>query len=107
MIIYIMSKKKKHREKLDEFLQKYKTKEGEESTHLRIPNVNLGVYGGKWCIKGKEALKKFSNSSWTLGILVDPPTSTISSICPLSSLASRNAFSTGTMHPLNKSSHRD
>ena len=54
-----MSKKKKHREKLDEFLQKYKTKEGEESTHLRIPNVNMGVYGGKWCIKGKEALKKF------------------------------------------------
>ena len=56
-----MSKRKKRKLKLDEFLQKYKTKEGEESTHLRIPDPNCGVYGGKWCIKGKKALKEFCN----------------------------------------------
>lgn len=46
--------------KLDEFLQKYKTKEGEVSTHLRIPNQALGIYGGKWHITKKSDLEKFN-----------------------------------------------
>merc|ERR1711963_1257641 len=48
-------------------------------------------------------LKKSDKSFWILGILVDPPTKTISSIELLSILASRKAFSTGSSVPLNKS----
>lgn len=46
--------------KLDEFLQKYKTKDGEVSTHLRIPNQALGIYGGKWNITKKADLENFN-----------------------------------------------
>eukprot|EP00731_Ephydatia_muelleri_P022080 Em0014g671a len=46
-------------------------------------------------------LKKSCRSFWTLGIRVDPPTSTTSWIWDLSNLASRSAFSTGSRVPLN------
>ena len=48
-------------------------------------------------------LKKSYRSFWTLGIRVDPPTSTTSWIWDLSNLASRSAFSTGSRVPLNRS----
>merc|ERR1712002_1009661 len=48
-------------------------------------------------------LKKSWRSFWIFGILVDPPTRTISLIELLSILASLIAFSTGSKVPLNKS----
>ena len=42
---------------------------------------------------------------WTLGILVDPPTRTISSIYPLARPESLRTISRGGMHFLNKSMH--
>ncbi|KAJ6635558.1 hypothetical protein Bhyg_14144 [Pseudolycoriella hygida] len=48
-------------------------------------------------------LKKSCNNFWTFGIRVDPPTSTISWMLDLSILASRMAFSTGSMVERNKS----
>ncbi|KAG8126575.1 hypothetical protein E2320_021724, partial [Naja naja] len=48
-------------------------------------------------------LKKSWSNFWILGIRVEPPTRTISLICPLSSLASRRAFSTGSRVPRKRS----
>merc|ERR1711963_42623 len=50
-------------------------------------------------------LKNSVNNFCTFGILVDPPTSTSSSIDDLSSLASLSAFSTGSNVPLKRSAH--
>ena len=48
-------------------------------------------------------LKKFSSNRWILGIRVEPPTSTTSSMSLFFSRASLNARSTGTRVDLNKS----
>nr|CAI5821458.1 unnamed protein product [Callosobruchus analis] len=48
-------------------------------------------------------LKKSCSSFWTLGIRVEPPTSTMSWICALSIFASRMAFSTGSIVERNRS----
>ena len=48
---------------LDEFLKAHKTKEGEVATNTRIPNVNLNVYPGSYCIpeeKRKELFKLYN-----------------------------------------------
>ena len=50
-------------------------------------------------------LKKSDSRLCTLGILVDPPTKTISCTCPLDILASLRTFSTGAIHLRNKYSH--
>ena len=52
-------------------------------------------------------LKKLVNCSWILGILVEPPTNTISSISFLLTFASHNTFSTGSKVFLNNSLHND
>ena len=48
--------------------------------------------------------KNFSTSSWMTGIRVDPPTRITSSISLVESPASSNAFLTGVMERLTKSS---
>mmetsp|Transcript_13527 Transcript_13527/g.28796 ORF Transcript_13527/g.28796 Transcript_13527/m.28796 type:complete len:231 (-) Transcript_13527:533-1225(-) len=48
-------------------------------------------------------LKKSDRRVWILGIRVEPPTSTTSCTAPLSILASRSTFSTGSMHLRNRS----
>ena len=50
-------------------------------------------------------LMKSDRSFWIFGILVDPPTNTTSWMLLLSILASRKAFSTGSIVALNKSPH--
>ena len=54
-----MTTKKRKPQKLDEFLQRLKTKEGEKPTHLRIPDMDRGIYGGSWKITDKADLIKF------------------------------------------------
>ena len=54
-----MTTKKRKPQKLDEFLQRLKTKEGEKPTHLRIPDMDRGIYGGSWRITDKADLIKF------------------------------------------------
>jgi len=55
-----MSRNKSCNLKLNDWLKKFKTKDGEVSTHLRIPNNELGIFGGKYCITNKEDLLLFN-----------------------------------------------
>ena len=67
----------------------------------------ITIASGLISLHGSFPLKYCEIRDTIFGILVEPPTKTISVISPLESLLSTNTFSTGFKQFLNKSSHKD